>query len=439
MDQPSKLHSSFQAVLEATLGDNYCNSDSSDFFIRTRQEHDLVVNAEQHGMLGIQNYTAGRIDTRIKRGTLFGQLAHGLNFGSQDYLSLSTHPALAEAVTATAAKHGVHSGGTAAFAGDSVEARKLEAEIAEFTQYETSTLFPIGWAAGYGVITSLVRSDDHVILDFLAHACLQEGANAATKNVHRTPHLSIEGVEKRLKRIRRDAPRAGILVITESLFSMDSDVPSIARLQRLCHEYGARLLVDVAHDLGAIAVDGGGFLEIQGMVGKCDILIGSFSKSFASIGGFIACNEPGIKTRLRIGCGPSTFTNAMTPLQVAVIRKSLEIIRSNEGRAKRKRLMSNILLMRDLLEQNGFLVLGEPSAIVPIVIGDYRQIRLATKFLAESNCFVNCVEYPAVARKKSRWRLQIMANHSHDDIRNFVTLLKNANNKAVYFLEKKSR
>ena len=162
----------------------------------------------------------------------------------------------------------------------------LEERLARFLGYEICTLFPIGWAAGYGIIKTLVRETDHVVIDILAHACLQEGARAATANVSRFPHLSTGAVEKRLKRIRDSDPRAGILVVTETLFSMDSDIPDIVALQALCRRYDATLLVDCAHDLGALGERGLGVLHAQDMVGKVDILMGSFSKTFASPGGW---------------------------------------------------------------------------------------------------------------------------------------------------------
>jgi glycine C-acetyltransferase len=235
-------------------------------------------------------YTSSEISTICSTTTRDGATYTGVNFASQDYLSLATHPAIRSAAKDAIDTLGVHSAGSAPLQGNTALSVTLERKLANFLGYAGSTVYPTGWGAGYGVIKTLIRPDDHVVIDILAHACLQEGARNATKNVHHFPHLSNEGVRRRLERIRKDHPDAGILVVTETLFSMDSDVPDIAGLQALCRHYGATLLVDVAHDLGAIGATGRGFLEEQSMVGSVDILMGSFSKTFASNGG-ICCLE----------------------------------------------------------------------------------------------------------------------------------------------------
>lgn len=328
---------------------------------------------EARGEVGLDPYqrvaatsTGPRAAGTLRTGMPFA----GINLASQDYLSLSTHPEIVAAACDAAQAIGVHSAGSAALMGNTPLSRELERRLASFTGYESCTVFPIGWAAGYGAVKTLLRKQDHVIIDALAHACLQEAATDATPNVHRAPHLSVTGVERRLERIRRAQPDAGILVVTESLFSMDSDVPDIAALQALCHRFRATLLVDCAHDLGALGPTGRGALEAQGMIGKVDVLMGSFSKTFASTGGFVACNSPALKFALRGACGPSTFTNAMTPLQAAIVLKALDIVSAPEGAARRERLMRNVERLRTSLGEQGFEVLGGPSAIVPVVLGD---------------------------------------------------------------------
>lgn len=354
----------------------------------------------------------------------------GVNFASQDYLSLTSHPSIINAAMGAIERFGVHSAGSAALMGNTSLSVALEARLARFLGYEISTLFPIGWAAGYGIIKTLVRETDHIVIDVLAHACLQEGARAATPNVSRFPHLSTDAVEKRLKRIRASDLRAGILVVTETLFSMDSDVPDIAALQTLCRQYDATLLVDCAHDLGALGERGLGILQAQGMVGKVDILMGSFSKTFASPGGFVACNDLGLKFALRSSCGPSTFTNAMTPIQAAVIDAALSVVESPEGEDRRARLLANATMLRDGLAAEGFTVMGQPSAIVPIVLGNASISRLMTKYAAEEGGIVNLVEFPAVARNASRWRMQVMAAHTEAHIRSMVEVAISAREKA---------
>jgi glycine C-acetyltransferase len=203
---------------------------------------------------------------------------------------------------------------------------------------------------------------------------------------------------------------------------MDSDVPDLVTLQAICHRYGASLLVDVAHDLGCIGDQGGGYMELQNMTGKADIVIGSFSKSFASNGGFVASNHPALKLALRASCGPQTFSNSMSPVQASIVLACLKIIKSDEGRVRRHRLMSNIVSMRQKLEKVEFDVLGQPSPIIPIILGDSAVSRLATRFALEAGALINLVEYPAVSRNNSRWRCQMMADHRAEHIDRFVRI-----------------
>jgi glycine C-acetyltransferase len=381
-----------------------------------------------------QKVTSGRITTETTGWMRDGKPFKGLNFASQDYLSLASHPHLVEAVVKTVRDCGVHSAGSSALMGNTEITERLERRLAEFLGYAECTVFPTGWTAGYGIVRLLAKPDDFVLIDILAHACLQEGANAASKNVSRFPHLSNTSVERRLKSIREKNPDAGILVVTETLFSMDSDVPNVAELQAICTAHGATLLVDCAHDLGAMGPTGRGMLEIQGMVGKVDVLMGSFSKTFASIGGFVATQHKGFKTVLRFCCGPQTFTNAMTPQQAAVILAAFDVVDSPEGDDRRTRLAANSVRMRESLARHGFELLGLPSSIVPAVLGESPLSRTMTKYAIEHGGIVNLVEYPAVSKNQCRWRLQIMADHTADQIDGFVEIAVEARTRASALL-----
>lgn len=368
---------------------------------------------------GVEPYSKATTSRVGPGGT--GQLRNGLplngvNFASQDYLNLSTHPRIHAAAKAAIDRYGVHSAGSVALMGNSTLSLELERRLAGFLGYRDCTVFPTGWGAGYGLIRTLVRPDDHVVIDMLAHASLQEGAGNATRNVHRVPHCSNHAVLRRLQRIRKTNADCGILVVTETLFSMDSDVPDIAELQDICSAHGATLMVDVAHDLGAIGPTGRGFLEIQGMIGKVDVVMGSFSKTFAANGGFVACQDPALKLALRYNCGPLLFTNALSPVQAGIVLAALDIVEGPEGGERRARLMGNSMRLRCGLEAAGFTLLGQPSAIVPVILGDNAFSRLATRYALAAGSIVNLVEHPAVSRNSCRWRLQMMADHTDGQI-----------------------
>ena len=355
-----------------------------------------------------------------------GQPIQGVNFASQDYLSLSSHPAIKATAHEAVEGFGVHSAGSPAFVGNTTHSVALEQKICDFLQMEHTLLFPTGWAAGFGVIKGLVRSSDHIVMDALAHACLQEGANAATKNVYLHRHLDLEHARHWLTSIRSKDTENGIMVITEGLFSMDSDVPDIRALQELCREFDATLMVDVAHDLGCLGEDGTGQIGVQGMLGEVDLVMGSFSKTFASNGGFVACRTRAVKEYLRYFATPGTFSNALSPMQAAVVGKAFDIIASDEGKTLRQSLMGNIVSLREQLTNAGFRVYGEPSAIVAVEMGTEALARLVARRLPEVGLISNLCEFPAVPKGQARFRLQVMAKHTPQNITEAVERLRTA-------------
>ena len=355
-----------------------------------------------------------------------GERFSGVNFGSQDYLSLASHPAIKEAAKAAIDEYGVHSAGSAAFIGNTRYSLALERSIADFLGMEHAVLYPTGWAAGFGVIKALVRPDDHVVMDGLCHSCLQEGAFAATRNVHLHGHLNIASARRHLARIRARDTENAILLISESLFSMDSDTPDIAALQDLAREFKATLLIDCAHDFGNLGEDGRGHVGLQQMSGLVDIIMGSFSKTFASNGGFVACNSPAVREYLKYYSAPQTFSNALSPIQAAIVLKAFEIVKSPEGRALRASLMENIVYLRTTLHEAGFEVIGDPSAIVPVMMREEGLARIAASRLPALGAVANLVEYPAVAKGAARFRFQVMAKHTKADIDAVVPRLRTA-------------
>jgi len=364
-----------------------------------------------------------------------GNRMRGVNFASQDYLSLSSHPAVKSAAKKTIDRCGVHSAGSPALVGNTSHSVALERKIADFLKMEEAVLYPTGWAAGFGIIKGLVRSADHVVMDMLSHSCLQEGAHAATTNIHLFRHLDNEYCRNILTKIRSKDKENGILVVTEGLFSMDSDTPDLAALQRLCHEFNATLVIDVAHDLGCLGEDGRGHIGMQNMLGKTDLVMGSFSKTFASNGGFVACKSRAVKEYLRFYSAPATFSNALSPAQAATVLKAFEIVDSAEGRALRAALMANVLNLRQELRKADLDYYGDPSAIVCVKMGTEGLARLVSKQLVELGLIANLVEFPAVPKGAARIRMQVMANHSAQNIAQAVQVLKTARQQAELELE----
>jgi 7-keto-8-aminopelargonate synthetase-like enzyme len=290
-------------------------------------------------------------------------------------------------------------------------AAQLEETIATRIRTPFVTLYPTGWAAGYGVIRGLVRPTDHVVIDVLAHNCLQEGASAATRNVHYFRHLDLNHAREKVAAIRAKNSANGILLVTESLFSMDADSPDLAGFQALAREHGALLLVDCAHDLGCLGPNGTGHIGLQGMLGKIDIVMGSFSKTFASNGGFVASHHREIREYFRYLSPTNTFSNALSPAQIATVLAAFHIVSSAEGERRREGLMAAVTQLRSRLSEGGLQVLGAPSPIVPVLIGRDDVARTAAKLASDAGVLTNLVEYPAVSRNSARFRLQVMSSH----------------------------
>jgi 7-keto-8-aminopelargonate synthetase-like enzyme len=336
----------------------------------------------------------------------------GLNFASQDYLGLAAHDAVRAAAIEAIKEYGPHIAGAPILQGNSSLSLRLETALAELIGLPHVVLFPTGWAAGYGVITALIRTKDHVVLDQYAHNCCVQGAMAATPNVHRVRHLSTDAFVRQLRRIRAADAKNAILVVTEGIFSMDGDSPDLQALQEACREYEATLMVDVAHDLGAVGPGGTGSIGLQGLVGEVDLVVGSFSKVFASNGGFVATSSVAIREYLRVGAPSHTFSNALSPAQCATVLTALEIVRSSEGEVLRQNLRGVVQILREALTSAGIECLGKPGPLVPVLLGREAVGRLTAALCFDRGVFANLVEYPAVSVGASRFRMQIMATHT---------------------------
>ncbi len=355
----------------------------------------------------------------------------GLNFASQDYLSLSAHPDVVDAAMRVLAECGPHSAGSAILLGNNRYSSALEHSLGALLHCQHVVLFPTGWGAAFGAVTALVHGSDHVLIDALAHASLRQGAQAATRNVSAFRHLDCDHLRELLAGIRAVDASGAILVVTEGLFSMDADSPDLPLTQYLCREYGATLLVDVAHDLGAMGPGGTGVIGAQGMLGKIDIVMGAFSKTFASNGGFAACSERSVRRQLQLFAGPHVFSNALSPVQAATVAECLRIATGSEGEALRADLMRNAVELRALLQEEGMRCLGAPSPIVPLWTGSESAVRVAGMLLAREGVFVNPMEFPGVPLGAARLRLQLMARHTPAQVRRAAQVLGAAVRRAL--------
>lgn len=409
-------------LLDTTAADHL---DSGCVSILDRWQHvaDWMAARLTAGMDATCKSSGARIGPRVVARDRAGRGLAGINLAAQDYLSLASHSRVLAAASAAGRRFGVHAAGTAVQMGLNPLTVALEEQIAGFLGYEEATAFPSGWTAGYGAIRTLMRDGDHVLIDSMAHGCLHEGAAASGARIHRMPHLSLQAIETRLERLRDEDPQAGILVVTEALFATESDSPDLRALQQLCKRHAATLLVDVSHDLGVLGETGRGVAELQKMIGRLDVVVGSFSKVFAANGGFVASSHPALKTALRLACGPLCDSNALSPVQAAIALAALEIVASEEGRERREILMTNVHRLRHGLKAEGFDVPGQPGPVVTVKLGPLSRARRMTAEVLENGALVNLSERLGMEQAGSgynAWRLRVMAGHGSEEIDSFI-------------------
>lgn len=383
-----------------------------DVLARTQEYGAWVAAREERGVWPFTRYLSGLPGPTADQVDDLGRPSVGVNFASQDYLSLASHPAVHAAAVAAIEAYGPHSAGSPMGLGNTLLSQHLEHELGDLLGMEHVLLFPTGWAAGFGVISGLLQPDDTVLLDKLSHNCLSVGARASGAHVERYEHNDLDALRRRLKATRDRDTRCGVLVVTEGLFSMDSDIPDLRATQDICREYGATLLVDVAHDLGATGPGGTGQLGAQGLLGDVDLVLGSFSKTFTSNGGFMATGSAAVKQYVKHFAGSHAYSNGLSPAQAAAVRTSLSIVRSAEGDRLRGELATVVDALRGGLQRRGVHPLGAPSAIVPVVIGEETRARLAHRMLYSRGVGANQVEYPIVESGLARFRLQAQAGHT---------------------------
>ena len=354
-----------------------------------------------------------------------------INFGSQDYLGLAQTEELKEAAHKAIADFGVHSAGSPVLSGRTRLLVELEKRLANTLSYDGCIVYPTAWMAGFGMLASLVRNDDVVLVDSLSHNCLHEGSRHATPHVRKFSHNDVSEVEALLREERSARPKDGIFVVVESLYSMDSDSPDLPALLSAARKYEAVVLLDVAHDFGSMGAAGKGILDkLKPGDDRPDVIMGSFSKTFGANGGFIVCSVP-VRDYISNHSPSHVFSNAISPIQTAVAHRALEIVFSERGHSLRSKLMENILRLREGMEAGGMTVAGTPSPIVPIFVGDEKVARLTSRFLTDNSLLANLVEFPAVPRGKARFRFQVMATHTDRNIDAAVRIMASSRDQAV--------
>jgi 8-amino-7-oxononanoate synthase len=338
-----------------------------------------------------------------------------LMFGSNDYLDLITHPKVKEAAAQAIRKYGSGCSGSRLLNGTLDIHVKLEHELAAFVRKEAALTFGTGFQANYATLSALTEKGDVMICDHNLHASLVEGGLRSAARTVRFRHNDLDHFERCLENC---SPEEKIFVVSEGVFSMEGDVADLRGITRLAKPYGARVYVDEAHGIGVLGPTGAGAAEHLGVLDDVDIVMGTFSKSLASVGGFIA-SDRSVVDYLKHTARPFVFSASLPPGSVAATAAALQILKTEPER--RQHLIRTANLLREELRSRGFNVLPGETAIVPVVIQDELDLCRLCKALLEEGIYINPVLRPAAAQ--NLLRISCTAAHTEKHVEKLISTL----------------
>ena len=333
-----------------------------------------------------------------------------VGFSSNDYLGLASHPVLSEAMAEGARRWGTGATASRLICGTSAEHAALEEELASAKGTEASLVFSTGVAAATGTIPALVGRGDVVILDKLAHACLIDGTHASGAKMRVFPHNDLGKLESHLRWARETHPEGRILIVTESVFSMDGDLAPLREMVDLKERHGAWLLLDEAH---AVGVRGRGIQGVAGELGLIDrieVQMGTLGKALGVSGGYIAGSRVLIDFLIN-RARSFIFSTAPSPAVAAACRAAIRVVCSEEGDRLRTTLREHITLFSSRLG-----ITRAESAIIPLILGSEERSLAEAVRLFEAGFFVPAIRYPTVPKNTARLRITLSAAHTEDQI-----------------------
>ncbi|MBD8348009.1 MULTISPECIES: serine palmitoyltransferase [unclassified Dysgonomonas] len=335
-----------------------------------------------------------------------------LMFGSNAYLGLTNHPKVIEASIAATRKYGTGMAGSRFLNGTLDIHVELEKKLAAFVGKEDALVYSTGFNVNQGVVGCITGREDYILWDELDHASIIEGNRASLSTKLKFRHNDMESLEKQLQKCEPDKVK---LIVVDGVFSMEGDVINLPGIVELSKKYNANIMIDEAHGLGVFGRDfnGKGVHDHFGLTDNMDLIMGTFSKSLASIGGFIAAEET-IIDYLRHNSRPYIFSASVTPGATAAANAALDILMSEPDRVENLWNITNYAL-------NGFRQLGceighTSSPIIPLYIRDNEKTFIITRTLFEEGIFVNPVVSPAVAPKDTLIRFSLMATHTKEQV-----------------------
>lgn len=350
-----------------------------------------------------------------------------INFSSNDYLGLANDPRLQKAAIAAIKKFGVGAGASRLVSGTQSAHARLEEALAKWKETEAVLCFSSGYAAALGTIPALIGRDDVILLDKLCHASLIDGARLSSAILRVFPHNRLEKLESHLEWARREHPGKRVLILTESVFSMDGDRAPLRQLVELKKRFGALLMLDEAHAVGVIGSHGRGLAAAEDLANDVDIQMGTLSKALGASGGYI-CGARNLIEWLINRARAFIFTTAPPPGIAAAATAAVAFLASLEGEERRHLLWKRISLMRELLPSNptvsdannyrlSTINSNQGSAIFPFIVGDEQAALGLASALRSEGFLVPAIRYPTVPKGAARLRITVTAAHQEDQIR----------------------
>ena len=333
-----------------------------------------------------------------------------LMFGSNSYLGLTNHPKLKEGAIKAIEKYGTGCAGSRFLNGTLDIHLELEEKLAKLVHKESALVFPTGFTVNSGVIPSLVGRDDYLIFDERNHASIIEGKRLTFGKTLKYKHNDMEHLEKVLKKCETDRVK---LIVTDGVFSMEGDVARLPEMVELAKRYNASLYVDEAHSLGVFGTTGAGVCEHFGVSDDVDLIMGTFSKSLGTIGGFIAADE-NIINYLKHTSRTLIFSASITPASTGCVLAALDVMAEETWR--KDQLWANTKRAKEGFEKAGFEIGPTETPIIPLYVRDNMKTFTLTRMLMDDGVFVNPVVTPAVSPEDTLIRYSLMATHTFEQI-----------------------
>ena len=333
-----------------------------------------------------------------------------LMFGSNSYMGLTNHPKVIEAAVEATKKYGTGMAGSPFLNGTLDIHKELEAKLADYIGKEDVMIYSTGFGVNLGVVSTLTGREDYIILDEQDHASIIEGRRLAFSNYLKFRHNNMESLEQQLKKCDPDKVK---LIVTDTVFSMEGDVANMPEIVRLAKKYNASVMADEAHGIGVFGKGGRGVVNHFGLTDDVDLIMGTFSKSFASLGGFIATDKE-ITNYLRHHSRSYIFTASITPASTAAASAALDIIIAEPERQEHLWDITNYAL--ENFREMGCEIGNTSTPIIPLFIRDDYKTFHVTRDLLDEGVFVNPVVTPAVAPHDTLIRYSLMATHTKEQV-----------------------